>query len=341
MSSTRFRVHAVFRTDTGNFNRFLTSIGLLLLAAALLVPYFYFRDTDVLRISESQLQRLTPTARAALVRRQRRSADLEEPVLILSAFLASGGIVALIFGGKRLRLAQRKEDEAIDRKARREDYEIEKLSAEEVQQRRDEQAREEVEEAQEGPVDPKRQGPAPQPLPAEERPPASRPRVAPAGLQYQQRRAEIERVEEKTRLALEGSEFDSFEYLSEVRILKDVAGRQSISLDGLFESAKPNQPDVVMELKVVRTEIKTLMSRVRIFSDELLALVTRYKAFTGEDALGWLVLVVTDSVEPDPASEVQIRERFDGMMAGFGRCTLIREHQLDALPVRFKEIFGD
>ena len=55
----------MFRTDTGNFNRFLTSLGLLMILGALLIPYFFFHDTDTLRIPVKELRELTPVAQDA------------------------------------------------------------------------------------------------------------------------------------------------------------------------------------------------------------------------------------------------------------------------------------
>ncbi|HSS33375.1 MAG TPA: hypothetical protein VLL27_08870 [Solirubrobacterales bacterium] len=96
----------MLRTDTGNFNRFLTSLGLLLLLAAVLVPYFYFHDTDTLRIPVKELNGLTDVGREALETRQRREADLEVWVLGFAAVLTISGITALWLGGRRLRVAQ-------------------------------------------------------------------------------------------------------------------------------------------------------------------------------------------------------------------------------------------
>ena len=56
----------MLRAETGSFNRLLTSLGLVLMGVALILPYFYFRSNDTLLIDEAELERLTPVARDAI-----------------------------------------------------------------------------------------------------------------------------------------------------------------------------------------------------------------------------------------------------------------------------------
>lgn len=333
----------MFRTDTGNFNRFLTSIGLLLLAAALLIPYFYFRDPEVLRTSRAELRALTPVARDALDRRQHRSADLEIPVLVFSILLAGGGAAAIFFGGKRLRVAQRKEDEAIERKARREDYEFQQMSVVEVEVRRDELAREAVRESQavesesdaegdEGLTVPKakdRQAPAPAV------PKRTRPRN-PADVRYQEMRREIARIEEKVKRVLEQMQLDRFDYFSELEIVQ-AGGRRRLSVDGLFQAQAPNQPDIALGLSVSRFPQR----RSSIDTDQLLARIARYRDLTGRDALGWLLLIIPkDDAETKEPDWAELEKKYEDLLAGLGRCSIVREQDLDKLPSRFSAVFG-
>jgi len=350
------------RADTGNFNRFLTSIGLLLLAAALLIPYFYFRDSDTLRIPNAELRELTPTAQQALERRQHRSADLEIPVLVLSVLLAGGGIAALFFGGKRLRIAQGKEDEAIERQARREDYEMQQLSADEVEMKRDEQAREAVRESTAEEAAPEEKEEAEPAGKAEESAGKEKEDEEPAirhvgqpslegqrqlsrqqsgNVRYAQTRAEIARIEEKTKLVLERLELNRFAYFSELQIVS-AGGRRQISIDGLFEARTPNQPDIAMELKVVTAPTRTLRGRARIYTDHLLALLSRYRGVTGREALGWLLIVLPEGAEDEdePVNHLELEETYENFLIGLGKCSVVREQDLDELPSRFTEIFG-
>src|SRR3954447_16067246 len=197
----------MFRTDTGNFNRFLTSLGLLMLLGALLVPYFYFGDTDTLQIPARELKRLTPVAKEALEARQHRNHDLENWILGLAAALALSGVATLWFGGKRLRGAQKKEDAAIDRKAKRDDVEIQQMSQSEVDEKREEEARESVQEEERRPGEgsqPTRQtGPIPRAPIRDQESSAARLRES---------RLAIVRIEDAVRNALSKSKFDSYEF---------------------------------------------------------------------------------------------------------------------------------
>jgi len=330
----------VLRADTGNFNRFLTSIGLLLIAGALLIPYFYFRDSETLQITKAELRGLTPTAREALERRQRRSADLEVPVIVFSILLFSGGIGALILGGKRLRIAQAKEDDAIERQARREDYEFQRLSADEVEIKRDQQAREAVRESKGGGLrpDPKRdeesmllRGKSQQtPAPGKNR---SR---NPADVRYQEMRQEIARIEEETKQILEHLELDRFDYFSELQIVQ-AGGRRRLSVDGLFQAKVPNQPDIALELSVTRIPQR----RASNDADQLLARTVRYRELTGRDALGWLLFVIPKKEAPEDEPDwSELEKKYGDLLVGLGKCSIVREQDLDEIPSRFKAIFG-
>jgi hypothetical protein len=324
------------RADTGNFNRFLTSIGLLLIAGALLIPYFYFRDSEALQVTRAELRELTPTAREALERRQGRSADLETPVIAFSLFLFGGGVAALYFGGKRLRYAQGKEDDAIERQARREDYEFQLLSADEVEVKRDEQAREAVRESRrEEPAPPAKTDEAPAPresmpqrVPAKNR--------NPADVRYQQMRQEIARIEEKTKQVLEQLKLERFDYFSELEIVQ-AGGRRRVSVDGLFKAKAANQPDITLELVVARMPQR----RASLDADQLLARLVRYREMTGRNALGWLLFVVPRQEGPeDEPNWRELEEKYGDRLVGLGKCSIVRESDLDELPGRFTAIFG-
>jgi hypothetical protein len=325
------------RADTGNFNRFLTSIGLLLIAGALLIPYFYFRDSEALQVTRAELRKLTPTAREALERRQHRSADLEIPVIAFSILLFGGGVAGLLFGGKRLRNAQGKEDDAIERQARREDYEFQRLSADEVEVKRDEQAREAVRESRGEEAAPSA-GRDDEPVPQKSEPQRVplKPRN-PADGRYQQMRQEIARIEDKTKQVLEQLQLERFDYFSELEIVQ-AGGRRRVSVDGLFKAKAPNQPDITLELVVARMPQR----RASLDADQLLARLVRYREMTGRNALGWLLFVIpreegTGDEEPNWR---ELEKRYEDRLVGLGKCSIVRESDLDELPRRFTAIFG-
>jgi hypothetical protein len=334
----------MLRPDTGNFNRFLTSVGLALMAASLIIPYFYFRDTGTLQIPRTELRALTITARDAIENRQHRVAQFETPILIFAGLLLVGGGAAVCMGGRRLLIAQRKDDDAVDldRQVRREEYEVRHQSPEEIASSRDRQAKEAVVEeslaedsAVQGPL--RADGPeASEEDDLEERVDGERHHGTLA-----QTRAEIARVEETTQEVLRGAEFKRFRFLSEVRIFTDASGGQDVTLDGLFEAKVPNQFDIALDLRAVNVSVGFLPARFEAFSDQMLAQVARYKQVTGKEALGWLLIVLSRAAEPpSPPARRAVQREFNMRLGGLGRCTVLSETELNDLPNRFNQLFG-
>jgi LPXTG cell wall anchor motif len=324
------------RPDTGNFNRFLTSMGLLLLLAALLLPYFFFRDTGTLRITSQELDRLTPVAKQALESRQRRSHDLEVPVLVFAGALVIGGAWILLLGGRRLRVAQGKEDEEIDRKAKKENFEIRQMSQKDVAEKREEQAREIADEDEGGGLaaeSKKERAPV-------EAPPV--PRTSSATqvqrLSLAQSRTAIARIEAELRASLEKEELAEHDFLYEVEMVRP--GRH-LQLDGLFRAVPPNGTDVVLETKVSRQARFLGGAQGRQFADATLSLVARYQAISEKEATGWLLIVVPEEVEDlNLEDRRRVEDRLNSRLAGLAKATIIAEREIDSLPERFDALFG-
>jgi hypothetical protein len=321
----------VLRTDTGNFNRFLTSLGLLMLLGALVIPYFYFGDTSTLRVPKRELKQLTPVAREALETRQHRNRDLEPWVLGLAGAIAAGGVAALLFGGRRLRSAQKKEDAAIDRKAKRDDVEIQQMSKSEVDEKRDEEARESVQEEERDQARQPTPPPAAQPQQAQ---PATGAHVVRPNLRDS--RAVIERVENAVRQTLQSKNFSAYEFFYEI---KTVGGRQQVQLDGLFRHKKHRGKDVILELKVIR-QTRFFRGRTREFADRLLALLARYSQITPRAATGWLVIVLPKDVEPiDLEERRRLEDQANESLVDLARATILHEDEIADLGNRFTQLF--
>ena len=155
-----------------------------------------------------------------------------------------------------------------------------------------------------------------------------------------QTREEIARIEEKTKLILERCESKRFRYFPESQVVGATAGR-SLSMDGLFKSLISGRPDVIVELKI-STRPSTMRMRAQTFSDRLLALLTRYREMTEREASGWLLVVVperSDKLRSDK-EQMRLEEYFELFLSGSGRCTIVREQDLDnELPARFRMMF--
>lgn len=311
----------MLRPDTGNFNRFLTSLGLLLLAAALIVPYFYFQNTETLRIPAAELRELTKTGRETLEGRQDAIETLETWVVGFSVGLGVVGLGLLIFGGRRLRHAQASEEEEDELRKTRARAEIRRMSPEQVEDKRDAQAREELVE------------------PEEAAPPATRPPAQPrdeSGLRnlgdvrYRQRRDAIARIEAKAVQIFDTAKFESHAFFGNIMV--SAAGGDSLELDGLFEARDVDvHRDVVMELKLAPVK------RGQIYTESLFAAIARYRAITERQAFGWLVLVVP-AEEPADGDTAITAARLTNRLAPAGLATVIQEQELDELPTRFQSI---
>lgn len=307
----------MLRTDTGNFNRFLTSLGLLLLAGALVIPYFYFRNTDVLEIPDSDLQRMTNTGRSALTGRQDAIAALEPWVVGGGILLAIGGALLVIAGGLRLKAAQKSEDEETELRKNRARLELAEMSPAERAEQVTEKAREEV---------------------AQEERSAGTPGDDQSGWTLWTRQQAITRVSGRVKEAFEPQRLLTHRPKWQVRI---EAGTEAIRLDGVFESADEAHPDILLETRI--TLDPAVMGKLaRNVANDLIAMLSRYQAATKRPAQAWLVFVIPEESEVSFAAEVLDRARasLQSAVGQFGEATVISEGEVGSLPQLFEQKFS-
>lgn len=132
--------------DYSHLNKFIASMGLILIAMAFIVPWLFSQSTAVLTISEKELDEMTGVSRGAITERQTALATFQDQALpLVSLSLLAVGLLALIVGLVRWNSRQKLRD--VD-----EDYELaakrgafEKATDEEVADKVQEEAdREEV-----------------------------------------------------------------------------------------------------------------------------------------------------------------------------------------------------
>jgi hypothetical protein len=337
------------RPDTGNFNRLLTSLGLICLAAALVIPYFYFRNTSVLETTRTELDRLTPTAQDAIAGRQAGIVTLEAWVIVLAIALALVGLVLVIVGAIRLKKAQDSEDEEAELRKDRARAEIRGLTpAEEerkatIEAEQDEDDKEEggdggqLEEPEPPPSDP---GAAPPELPIElpseeveprhERP---EPRLERAESRVVVTRKVILRVERRFNDIFGHADLDGFEFSSNLGIRSEIG---QIEIDGLFTAVNSKQENVVLELKVLRNG-RTVHRNAGNRAEQALATVARFNSVAVERAAIWLVMIVAEEgIEEVTGSDLlKAEETATQFMLNRGAATVVREPDLELLPQRF------
>jgi len=313
----------MLRTDTGNFNRFLTSLGLLFLAAALLIPYFFFRNTDILTIPDSDLQSMTALGRTAVLERQDAISHLEPWVVGGAIFLGAVGAILLVAGGFRLKAAQESEDEETELRKRRARLEMQSLSPEERAQKTAEKAREWEQQP-------------PQPSTPETRASGSRARSE-HGLLLDDRKDTVERIERTIEGAFSDSPISSHELNFQVKASSE---RDAIQLDGVFRAINNGQPDIILKTRVAFSP-DYLKSTARLVADELIAQSSRYQAMTRRPTDGWLVTVLPKDAEMLPSDAVDaLSKPIEDALSAFGEATLIREDDIARLPGIFVARFG-
>lgn len=335
----------MLRADTGNFNRLLASLGVGLLIAAAVIPYFFFRDTGVLLIPRRQLFGLTRTAREAIEARQHVLSDLEIGIAMLSGLLLVGGIVLLVVSARRLLVIQGKEDEKLELTTKREGVELQQLNPDELNAKRDEEAKEAtVEPASEqadlvAPTTPsipdmQETTSSRAPSPVQEVRPAET-----ADERYRRNRAAIVRIEETVVRTLKPARFRNYRYLADVKVV-DEGERQQVNLDGLFRALADGRDDVVLLLKIAPSRQLGVRRRIREYTETLLATIVRYEAITGRSASGWLALVQPDDFESTDFDPEVIQRTLEGELSGLARSSLIKEAELgQSLPSLFEAFY--
>lgn len=325
------------RPDTGNFNRFLTSMGLVLLVAALVIPYFFFQSTDTLRIPAKDLGSLTTTGQEVLTGRQDAISALEPWVLGFSGALAFLGVGLLVSGGRRLRLAQVSEEEEDELRKSRARAEIRQLSPEQLEDKRDEIAREAVKEStketQPKPTASARAEAKAPPAPA---PRSPAPRANEADRRYRERRVAIERIEEKLLDVLTMNRTGTHSFLSNVVVGSTKPQRKSIKIDGLFQAKdEKTHKDVLLE---IRLWSPFAVKAARVNSESLLATVARYQGVMDRQTAGWILLVVPKDEES--ATDLDLAEaRLTEWIDPVGFATVLPEGQLGEAGQKFEDLW--
>ncbi len=299
------------RPETGSFNRLITSLGLLLLAAALVIPYFFYRSTDVLEIRKSELQHLTVTARGTIESRQDHIADLQQYILPLAGILIFAGAAFLVWGGSRLRGVQARDDREADARVATAEAGLRELTPRE----KEEKLAEEVESAEEGGK--------------QAAPSATQVDATMSESELRQRLNAARTIERSVLETLSNHDFGGYRFRSQVAV-------DSLQLDGLFLSEAKNQPDVLLEVKVGGTLI---LPRAQ---EQIRSLVAKYEEERSRPCRAWFVVVLTGS--PDdagPRNLGDLRYRLNRSLDPLGIATVIRAADIPRLPRAFTDAFSD
>lgn len=130
------------KIDYGDINKFLVSIGLVLIALAVLTPYLYLKEDFGLYIEQSKIDQMQEPIKELITEKQSQVIKFQTfiPWISLSFFLF--GLTSTIIGLVRWFKRQSKIDEKFDKELQKLDLEITSLTPEE----KEEKAKQEVEE---------------------------------------------------------------------------------------------------------------------------------------------------------------------------------------------------
>lgn len=130
------------KIEYGDINKFLVSIGLVLLALAILSPYLYLTQDFGLYIEQEKFDKLREPVQKLILDKQNKIETLQFLFYWIPGILAASGIICLSVGLSRWKKRQFKIDEKFDKEIDKLTIEIRSLSQEE----RVEKVKEEIRE---------------------------------------------------------------------------------------------------------------------------------------------------------------------------------------------------
>ncbi len=130
------------KIDYGDINKFLVSIGLVLIGLAILTPYFYLKEDFGLYIEQEAIEKFQEPIQKIITSKQEHVIRIQKYIPWTSFGLLILGLISSIIGLVRWFKRQAKHDEKFDKEIQRLDLELESLTTEE----KEEKAKKEVHE---------------------------------------------------------------------------------------------------------------------------------------------------------------------------------------------------
>lgn len=307
------------RPDSQSYTKFLISAGAFLVIAAIVLPGFILRDTDVLTISRSELSELTPPARHEIERRQEvsRHAGLVAPWLA-GLLLVAGGVL-LASGLPRLRQQEKLQDERsnIELERLRAEFEPqtpdereERLKAEVVEDLRDASAEVDREVDLSGGLEDDASG-------SED---LSRQGLSTSTAFFSSELAARARLEVEVLTRLGQLAPPLYELQSQVKV-----PGSNLYLDALLVGQVDQVPDIVVEIKFAgRRSMKNARNRISEAESQLLRYMSRFR----RHSIGWLILVTMEELT---AAERNAIEEIAADFRNVFEVTLVTQSEISQL----------
>lgn len=279
------------RPDTGSFSRLMVWLGLALVVLALVLPWLAFRETDALRISESELRGLTSNARASILDRQETARWVNEKSWVCFLLLIPG-VVMVVLGGRGLRRQQSVDEQRARAEAQKAEHEAEATVVPQDERDREEAlSADAIVEAPQQAVraDVTIEAPAAEATATAPEPTATTERDREA--ERRSARQRREELEERVLVRVGAVVPTGYSFQPEVKVFREAA---RLLLDGLMQ-APQGQRDILVDIRVV-TGFGAFQ---RLAIDQALANNVRYERITGREAVTWLIVILDEPLPED------------------------------------------
>lgn len=252
------------KIDYGDINKFLVSIGLVLIGLAILTPYFYLKEDFGLYIEKETIEHFQEPIKKLITSKQEQVIRIQEYIPWASLGLLILGFISSAFGLVRWFKRQAKLDEKFDKEIQKLDLEIKSLTPAEKEEKAKKEVQEiELEERVQSVI-----------LPEEVMP-------RPAYLDYIKIEQDITRVFEKYKSP-------NFEILSQQRL------GNRFDVDLLLKAKSANFSDRIVEIKYFKKLIHLPILHKAIH--QLSNYISYYKSATNKKVIPVLLVVFNEKV---------------------------------------------
>lgn len=247
------------KIDYGDINKFLVSIGLVLICLAILLPYFYLKEDFGIYIEKSAIAKFEEPIQKIIINKQEQVIKIQKFIPFASITLIVLGLISGITGLFRWFRRQAKIDEKFDKEIQRLDLEIESLTPEE----KAEKAKKEVHEIElDEDIQPVNQTTSPQPRTTFR--------------EYIKVEQDITRVFEKYKSP-------NFEILSQQRL------GNRFEVDLILKAKPKNYSDRIVEIKYFRNQLPLSIIQKTLY--QLNSQISYYKNAARKQVIPVLLII--------------------------------------------------
>jgi len=255
------------KIDYSDINKFLVSMGIVLIGLAVLTPYLYLKEDFGLYLEQEHFEKLQEPIKNLITDKQDKIIQIQKYIPCISIILLFLGLVSIILGLIRWFQRQEKLDEKFDKEIRKLDLEIESLTPEEKERKvlKEMTEIEQEEQKQEA--------------------------LLPANIQPQKETiSNYLRVENNIFLLFQKYKSPNFEILSQQKI------GNRFEVDLLLKANSQKFSDRIIEIKYFRNQLSITILTNSIY--QLNTYISYYKEATNKSVVPVLLIVYKDKTIP-------------------------------------------